>query len=155
MKFIVLPLAIATMLALVAAAFTWDCVRIEHAEAEQLAAHDAELVKNEERLVAAVEGLPDVPAEVTAAIATYRAAQDRDARHAAYATLQAATERSLVTSLDPTNPLARRAMDEVAGAINRRTIAEKSYAEQRAIYTAWQQSFRGRVASSLTRGDRE
>lgn len=152
MKFIVLPLAVLVMLALVAVAFAWDCVRLEHQAAERLAVADAELTRPEQRLVATLNGLPEVPADVTAALATYRAAQTRPERHAAYADLQATTERSLVTSLDATNPLSRRVMDEVAGAINRRTIAEKTYAAQQSQYQAWQQSFRGRVASVFTGG---
>jgi len=146
-KYIVLPLAILAMIALVAVAFAWDCVRLDHQATERLALANEELTKPALRLVEALDGLPEVPGDVVAAIATYRAAQTREVRHEAYAGLEATIERSLVTTLDATNPVSRRVMDEVAGAINRRSIAEKTYAEELAQYQTWQRSFRGRVAS--------
>lgn len=138
------------MSGLVAGAFIWDCVRLDRQFSAQLDAVDGEMLKHEDRLITAVQGMPQVPNDVNAAIENYRAAQGRENRHAAYAALKATTERSLTTLLDPTNPLSRRVMDDVAGAINRRTVAEKPYADAVSDYQRWQNTFRGRVASNFT-----
>ncbi|MBX3412173.1 MAG: hypothetical protein KF708_05590 [Pirellulales bacterium] len=149
MKYIILPLSVVVMSGLIASAFVWDCVRLDRRYAAQLSAVDGELLKHETRLITAVQGMPRVPDDVNAAIEQYRAAGGRKDRHAAYATLKSTTERSLNTSLDPTNPLARRVMDDVAGAINRRSLAEKPYGDAQGQYQAWQNSFRGRVAGNF------
>ncbi|MCP6725939.1 hypothetical protein NL526_28170, partial [Klebsiella pneumoniae] len=62
------------------------------------------------------------------------------------------------TSVDPTNPLDRKFMDDVAGAINRREIAEKSFDEEWAAYQEFLNGSLGRIArwfSSQARVDAE
>jgi hypothetical protein len=59
-------------------------------------------------------------------------------------------------SVDPTNPLDRKFMDDIAGAINRREIAEKPFEDEWAAYQEFLNSLRGRVArgfSPQARGD--
>jgi len=149
-KYILLPLMVVMMSGLVAVAFIWDCVRLDRQYAAQLDAVDGDMLKHEDRLITAVQGMPQLPDDVNTAIANYRAAEGRENRHAAYAELKKTIERSLTTSLDPTNPLSRRVMDDVNGAINRRTLAEKPYAEAQGEYQTWRNTLRGRVAGNFT-----
>ena len=47
---------------------------------------------------------------------------------------------------DATNPLDRKFMDDTAGAINRREIAEQPYDDEMAAYRAYLGSWRGSLA---------
>ena len=48
--------------------------------------------------------------------------------------------------VDPTDPLARKFMDDVAGAINRREVAEGPFNVEEGAYRAYMNSVRGKVA---------
>src|SRR5436190_1214979 len=57
---------------------------------------------------------------------------------------------------DATNPLDRKFMDDAAGAMNRREVAQKQYDEELAAYQNYLNSWRGSVArlfSSQARSD--
>jgi len=156
MKRNLLPMMFLSAFALLAMAIAVDCVRIAGDYQERVALADAELSKQETRLVNLLEASPQVTPEVTAAIASYRDAQDWPARHEAFEALAASVQQTMAGKLDATNPLDRKVMDDVAGAINRRQVAEKPFDEQEAAYQAYLASWRGQIAqwfSSSARAD--
>ena len=89
--------------------------------------------------------------EVQGAILAHEAASNPLARHEAYDKLVASFRQTMSSDVDPTNPLDRRFMDDIAGAINRREIAEKQYEEEWAAYQQALSSFRGSVARTVSR----
>ena len=75
--------------------------------------------------------------EAKTALAAYRTADDLTARHAAYQQLVTSFRQTMSQTIDATNPLDRKFMDDTAGAINRREIAEKPYEEEFTAYQAY------------------
>ena len=158
MKKLVLPLAVVGMLLLLAGAMALDCLRYAGDARHRIALADEELRKQEQRLVGLVAAAPNASPEVQTAIAAYKSAADVNRRHAAFGQLAAAALHAPSDKIDPTNPLSRKFMDDVAGAINRREIAAKQYDEESAAYRLFLSSFRGTVAkvfSSRARADGE
>jgi len=143
-KSLVLPLALLAMAALLAAAFAVDCVRLAAEARHRVALADAELAKHERRLAKLLGDSPRVTPEVQAAIAAHEEAADMRARHSAYERLVTSFRQTMVAEVDPTNPLERKFMDDVAGAINRREIAEKPFNNE---WAAYQSFLRGRLGS--------
>jgi hypothetical protein len=127
-------------------AAAWDCVRLAGDVRHRVELADAELRKHEERFMALVTGSPDLTPEVEAAVAIYRGAESMQERHAAYAAVVATFRKTMSRQADPTHPLDRKFMDDAAGAVNRREVAEKAYSEEIAAYREFVKSFRGRVA---------
>ena len=77
-------------------------------------------------------------------------------RHDAYQRVVGAFRQTMSDVVDPTNPLDRKFMDDIAGAINRRERAEQSYDQESAGYQSALDGFRGRIArvfSSQARAD--
>jgi len=146
MKKAILPLAILVMIALVASAVVVDCVRLAAAARGQVTLADQEMQKHELRLIKLLEAFPERSAAVERAIAGYQGAADPAARHDAYDRLAAAFQKSMSGTVDPTNPLDRKFMDDVAGAINRREIAQQQYDEESAAYQSFLASRRGGIA---------
>ncbi len=60
--------------------------------------------------------------------------------------LVASYRQTMSTSVDATNPLDRKFMDDTAGAINRREVAEEPFNEESSAYEAYLHSWRGRIA---------
>jgi hypothetical protein len=146
MKKIVLPIAIVAMMLLLAAAYTWDSVRSAASARDRVLVADGEMRKHERRLEKLLADSPKAPTEVQSALATYRAAGDANTRRDAYGQLVSSIQKSMSRGLDPTNPLDRKFMDEIAGAINRREVAQKQFDEESTAYEQLLASFRGRVA---------
>jgi hypothetical protein len=138
--------AASAMVALIAAAFAVDCVRLAAQARGRVDLADQELAKHEQRLVKLLSGAPSISPEVERAIAAYQAAADLPARHAAYDALVAAFRQTMETKIDPTNALDRKFMDDVAGAINRREIAETPYDDEMSAYREYLGGLRGGVA---------
>jgi hypothetical protein len=138
--------AVAAMVALIAAAFAVDCVRLAAQARGRVDLADQELAKHEQRLVKLLTGAASISPEVERAIAAYQAATDLPARHAAYDALVAAFRQTMETKIDPTNALDRKFMDDVAGAINRREIAETPYDDEISAYQEYLRGPRGAVA---------
>lgn len=146
MKKLVVPIAILLMAGLIAGAVALDCVRIAADARRRVELADDEVAKHEQHLVQLLKGSNKRSPEVEAAIKAYQRAAEPHARHAAYEQLVAGFRQTMSTSVDPTNPLDRRFMDDIAGAINRREIAEQPYDEESAAYQAFWQSRRGSIA---------
>jgi hypothetical protein len=145
MRKLLLPLAILLMAAFVFGAFALDCTRMAGEARHRAELADDEIRKNERRLADLLAGSEKRSPEVEAAIKEYASAEDLPARHAAYQKLVTTFRQTMSSSVDPTNPLDRRFMDDVAGAINRREIAEKPFAVEWASYREFLGSARGRV----------
>jgi hypothetical protein len=146
MKKLVLPLAILVMLLLLGAAMAWDCVRYAADARHRVELADQEMQKQEARLVKLLTGFAKTPPEVQSAVAAYRGAESPHARHGAYEQLVVSFRKTMVSEIDPTNPLDRKFMDDIAGAINRREVSEKAYDDESAAYQHFLAGFRGSVA---------
>ncbi len=146
MKYSLLPLIFLVAFGLLAAAVAVDCVRLASDARSRVRLADDELKKHEDRLATLIAGSPQLSPEVKTALATYRTADDPPARHAAYQQLVTIFRQTMSQTIDATNPLMRKFMDDTAGTINRREIAEKPYEEEYAAYRGYLASWRGRIA---------
>jgi hypothetical protein len=146
MKIHVIALAILGMIVLIASAVAWDSVRMAAEARRRVALTDDELKKHEMRLVKLLADSPKASAEVKAAIDAHRAAPNLYSRHAAYDRVVTAFRQTMSDGIDPTNPLDRKFMDDIAGAINRRELAAQSYDQEAARYQSALDGFRGRIA---------
>jgi hypothetical protein len=156
MKKFILPLAILGIGLLLGAAVAIDCVRLADDARERVQLADAEVAKHETRLVKLLADAPQASPEVTDAIAEYRSARDMSERRAAYEHIVQGFQKTMMPNVDATNPLARKFMDDAAGAINRHEIAEQPFVLEKAAYRAYLGSWRGRIArrfSALARAD--
>jgi hypothetical protein len=155
MKKLVLPLGLLVMALVLGAAVAIDCMRLASDARHRVQLADDEMKKHETRLVKLVAGNSKVSPMVEAEVGAYEGAGSTDDRHSYYDSL-VASFRKASPAIDPTNPLERKFMDDIAGAINRREIAEKQYDEEAAVYQNFLQSWRGKLAqmfSSQARAD--
>lgn len=146
----IIPIAIVAMLGLLAAAFAFDSVRLAGDARHRVDVADQEMHKHEQRLVELSKGFSHRSSEVEAALASYQTADDPAARQQAYEKVVAGFRQTMSDKIDPTNPLERRFMDDVAGAINRREIAQKQYDVEAAAYRQYLAGLRGRIARMLS-----
>jgi hypothetical protein len=146
MRKLILPIALLGMGLLLGAAVIGDCVRLANDGHTRVNLADAEVRKHEVRLVnvltSAAVPLPELPPAITA----YKQAPTPLLRHDAYDRLIANFRATSADKIDPTNPLDRKFMDDVAGAMNRREVAEKEFDEEAAAYRGYLASPRGSVA---------
>jgi hypothetical protein len=155
MKKLVLPVALVAMAALIAAAMVVDCVRLAADARSRVHLADDEMRKHEERLIDVVGGFRQVSPEVTAAIAAYRQAEGRSARHQAYQQLVIQFRQTTSDRIDPANPLDRPFMDDAAGGINRRQIAEQEFTAESMAYQQFLSSWRGALAKTFSSAARQ
>lgn len=148
MKQNLLPLIFFAAFGLLAVAIAVDCVRLANDAHERVRLADDELHKHEERLAKLLADSPQATPEVKQAVASYRSASAKNwqARHEAYQQMVAAFHQTMSGSLDATNPLTRKFMDDTTGAVNRREVAEKPFDEEQAAYQAYLASWRGQIA---------
>ena len=152
-RYLLLAVAV-SMLALIAAAFAYDCVRLAAQARGRVELADGELAKHEQRLVKILAGSPVLSPEVHRAITDYQAQVRLPDRHRSFDELLAAFRQSMQQSVDPTNPLDRKFMDDVAGAINRREIAEAPFEVEMSAYQSYLSGPRGAVARWFSPEDR-
>src|SRR5262249_11530708 len=119
-----ISLAAGGFLLLLAAAFSWDCVRLLRAAATRVAAAARELGRHEERLLTYLTDSAAVSPTLAERIASYRGARGTSERHTAYDALAGAAR-----TIDPGD---RRVADGIAGALNRRDLALRHFADERA-----------------------
>ena len=155
MKRFIVPLAIVVMLGLLGAAAAWDCVRLAADGHRRVALADQEMQKHELRLVKLLAGFEQRSPEVQTAIAAYHGADSPMRRHEAYEQLVTSFQKSMSSEIDPTNPLDRKFMDDIAGAINRREIAQHPYEDEFDAYQRYLNSLRGGVARWFSSHARE
>lgn len=155
MKKLVLPLALLAMAAIITAAMAFDCVRLAADARRRVELADDEMRTHEERLVKLLSGFSQLSPEVQAAIVSHQEAHSRSARHDAYEELVIRFRQTMSDKVDPTNPLERPFMDDVAGAINRREIAQDQFAAELTAYQRFLKSWRGAVARLFSATARE
>lgn len=146
---IVLPLAAALMAAVIAAAIGADCARIARQLQARVALADEPLLKSEGRVVELLRGQSALPLELETALQRYDPAALAADRHATFE--QLAGRLPLLYSRLKGDE-GQRLRDEIDGALNRRNIALQAYREQLAAWTAFRDSWRGRVAARLGAG---
>ncbi len=155
MKKSYLILALAAMALLVFAAFTWDSVRRVDQARRRMEMADSDMRTNEQRLIKLLSGTPDVGAKLQSAVEAYEAAGDIPTRHDAYDELVARFRQVGPSEIDATNPLDRKFMDDIAGAINRREVSQKEYEIEHAAYRKSLDGFRGSLARIFSSQSRE
>jgi hypothetical protein len=148
---IIIVLAVLAMLGLLGLAFAIDCLRVAAGHRADIALADDEVKKHEQRLMQQLKSSPNASPEVTSAIAAYESVETPTNRRTAYDEVVAAFRRTMVENVDPTDPLARKFMDDTAGAINRRQVALDPYDVETAEYLKYLSTFRGHVARVLSR----
>jgi hypothetical protein len=150
MKKSAIPLAILAMALLLAGAFVWDSVRYAADARGRVDLADKELKKHEARLVRLVAESPKLTTEVQSALQLYRAAANRQARFDAYDRVTDSFRKTMADKVDATNPLERKFMDDIAGAINRRDVAAKTFDNESTNYYTFLDGFRGRIANMFS-----
>jgi hypothetical protein len=151
MKKLVLPSAIVLMMVFIAAAYTWDSVRAAAAARHRVDLADQEMQNHEQRLVKLLEEHPKATPEVKAAVASFHSgASTPEQRREAYAQVVASFKSTMAGQIDATDPLDRKFMDDIAGAMNRREVAQKQYEEESNAYQRFTGGFRGRLAGLLS-----
>jgi hypothetical protein len=150
MKIRVIALAIFGMIVLLASAVAFDSMRMAAEARRRLELADEELQKHEMRLMKLLADSPKASAEVKDAVGKHQAAASMHARHDAYERVVSAFRQTMSDTIDPTNPLDRKYMDDLAGAINRRERAEQSYDQESARYQSSLVGLRGRIARTLS-----
>ncbi len=155
MKKSVLLLALATMALLVFAAFAWDSVRHVDKMRRRMETADSDMRTHEQRLIKLLTGTPDVGAKLQPAVEAYEAAGDISTRHDAYDELVARFRQVGPSEVDATNPLDRKFMDDIAGAINRREVSQRQYEIELDAYRKSLDGFRGRLARIFSSQSRE
>jgi hypothetical protein len=150
MKKSVIFTAIGGMLLLLLVAVIWDSLRFASSARHRVSLADLAMQTQEVRLVKLLADSPQASPEVKAAVTAYNSAAPPPIRRAAYDKLVASFRQTMSEKVDPTNPVDRRFMDDIAGAINRREVAEKQYDVEWAAYHEALGGFRGRIARMLS-----
>jgi hypothetical protein len=146
MRKLIVPLALLAMAALLGTAVVRDCVRLAADQHSRVLVADSQMAMQEMRLVTILENSAKTTPEVYAAISTLKSIRGRQARMQAYDALVASFQKTMSGKIDATNPLDRKFMDEAAGAINRREVAQKRYDEESTVYQDFLNSWRGSIA---------
>jgi hypothetical protein len=146
MKKSVIFTAIGVMLLLLLAAVVWDSLRFVSSARHRVSLADLEMQTQEVRLLKLLVNSPQASPEMKSAAHEYNSAVPPPIRRAAYDKLVASFQQTMSEKVDPTNPLDRRFMDDIAGAINRREVAEKQYDVEWVAYREALGGFRGRIA---------
>lgn len=151
MKKLVIPGVVVAMLVLLSGAFVLDCLRYAASARQRVTLADEEMRKHEERLVGLLSAGQGTSPELQAALSAYNeAAGSMRNRHAAYRKLSTLALSSTSGKADPNDTLARKRMDDIAGAINRRDVAEKQYEVEAADYKKLLDGFMGSVAKAFS-----
>jgi hypothetical protein len=125
-----------------------------------------EMKKQEERLMSLLRAEPMVSPEVRAAMERYASVANSPidmpssglqapfhgpktfkARSDAYDGVLEAYRKTMSAKVDPTDPLERKFMDNVAGAINRREVAEKQCDAEVTAYEQFANTWQGKIAN--------
>jgi hypothetical protein len=149
MKKLALPLAILAMAALLFGAVALDCVRLAADLHSRVAYADGQMATQEIRLMNVLTSSAKTTPEVQSAVAALKSIHGRQTRIEAYDALVASFRKTMSGAIDATNQLDRKFMDDAAGAMNRREVAEKQYEGELARYQNYMNSWRGHVAQAF------
>lgn len=129
---------------LLAAAVVWDAERGLRNAHELVLAHDREVQLQEERFFDILAQIGKPMEDVDPLMRRFQQAQTIRERETVFQELLVRIGQP--QAVDPGDPVARRAADEYAGALNRRQIAMRRYREVAAQYDARSRSWHGRLA---------
>lgn len=148
-KFLVLGTGILMMLALLAGAFCLDAVRLTREAEAPVAVVDDELQSQENRFLQALSSWSAAPQTLKPLVESLAKASSRDVRHKEFNVLVAATNRALQDAARAGQTPPATINDNLAGAVNRRTVIDRQYQEKVAALRQFQQSFIGQVGTRL------
>lgn len=137
-------IAILVFAGLLAAALVWDAERGLRNAHELVLAHDREVQLQEERFFDVLAQIGRPVEDVEPLKRRFQQAQTTGERETAFQELLVRLGQP--QAADPADPVARRAADEYAGALNRRQIALRRYKEIAAQYDARSRGWQGRLA---------
>jgi hypothetical protein len=135
-------------LTLLAGAIAWDVQRELRNVYRLVLESDREVRDQEVRFISNLPPIGIRPQDFQAEIARFQQASGTSEREAAFQELILA-----IGQLKPTasgDPIARRAADEFAGALNRRQIARRCYQEAANRYNETSKGLKGNLARRLT-----
>ena len=147
MRKLILVIAVFVMGGIIVGAFAMDSVRLTLAARERVADADEALKTAEIRLVRTLSAWGDAPESVKSAIQAYQAAKTPEERRGAYDGLVAATQQAITSQ-----PPIATTKDDIAGAINRRVVAERPFNEVKEEYDRWLKTTRGRLGGQILDG---
>lgn len=147
MRKLILVIAVFVMGGIIVGAFAMDSVRLTLAARERVADADEALKTAEIRLVRTLSAWGDAPESVRSAIQAYQAAKTPEERRGAYDGLVAATLQAITSQ-----PPIATTKDDIAGAINRRVVAERPFNEVKEEYDRWLKTTRGRLGGQILDG---
>jgi hypothetical protein len=133
---------------LLGAAVVWDAERGLRNAHELVLSHDREVQLQEERFFDILAQIGRPAEEFGSLKKRFQQAQTASDRETAFHKLLIRTGEPPHAA--PDDPVARRAADEYAGALNRRQIALRRYKEVAAEYDARSQSWQGRLARNFS-----
>ena len=133
----------------------WDASHALSAAAEAVEQADAEVKVQEERLLYLSSSIPEAGSQLEVLLKEYRDARSRPIRREAYQKIVSLLQKVFLSAADPSNPLRRRMLDELMGAVNRREISERRYSEAIADYQRFVGSFRGKLALTVSGGSKD
>ncbi len=146
MRKLIVPLALLVMAVVLGLAIAIDCAHLAADKYSRVLVADGQMVTQEIRLVNVLSNSAKMTPEVQSAITTLKAIHSRKERMEAYDALVGSFQKTMADKVDATNPLDRKFMDDAAGAINRRNVAQKQYDEEAAEYHRFLSTWRGRAA---------
>ena len=151
MRKLLLVLGVLVLAAIMAGAFVMDSVGLTMNIHDEVNAADEAMKVAETRLVRTLSGWPEAPASIKSALQMYAEKSSREDRREAYDSLVAVTQQALQSS-DPAQHPPQALKDDIAGAINRRAVAERPYREVESEYQAWGKTLRGRIGEEIIAG---
>lgn len=134
---------------LLTAAVAWDAVRGLRVTHRLVVDNDREIRLQEERFLSNLAPVGVTPEDVRDETARFRQAQSRTERESVFQEL--IVRIGSLKPIMPGDPVARRAADEYAGALNRRQVALRRYQEAATEYNAASQTWTGRLARCLSK----
>lgn len=133
-------------------ALCFDSASEIQAVRSQLETVDTELKLHEERYLREISSFPNIPGELTESIQRYRTTDTISARHRLFNDLTTQAQRFLLGRDPSSNQLERKMLDEMAGALNRRQIAERHFQEALQECKRVQSSWRGTLGGVFSGG---
>lgn len=135
---------------LLAAAFSWDCARAVTSAYKDARDAEGEQRMQEDRILAALASAGHAGSDLDEAVAVYRASQEPSEQDRLFEGVLAAAARASRPETRADDPVARRALDELAGAQNRRAIAMRNRRQIEAAYNEAASGFRGALGRAIT-----
>lgn len=135
---------------LLAAAFAWDCSRVVSSAYRDAREAEQEQRMQEDRIVAALAAAGHTGERLEEAVAAYRAAEEPVEKDRLFEGVLAAAAQAARPGTSADDPVSRRALDELAGAQNRRAIAVRNRRTVEGDYNEVASGLRGSIGRALT-----